>query len=141
MDWAGKITDLFHYESKDAIHQVVQGLRNRYNGEFDAMVLLDQLDQLDQQGQDKRHSLDFYISSSYDRSCHLPARNRFLFLEMLLPNNDDNNCDPTCTLCSTNANARGPSPASRAHSKDPEPRTQDQWYRHRPERQEQRHPH
>jgi hypothetical protein len=44
MDWAVKITDLFHYQSKDVIHQAVQGLWNRYNGEFDATVLLDQLD-------------------------------------------------------------------------------------------------
>ena len=44
MDWAGEITDLFHYENKDAIHQALQGLRNRYNGEFDATVLLEQLD-------------------------------------------------------------------------------------------------
>jgi hypothetical protein len=51
MDWAGEITDLFHYENKDAIHQAVQGLRNRYNGEFDATLLLNQLDQLDQRGQ------------------------------------------------------------------------------------------
>jgi len=51
MDWAGEITDLFHYENKDAIHQAVQGLRNRYNGEFDATILLNQLDQLDQRGQ------------------------------------------------------------------------------------------
>jgi hypothetical protein len=42
---------LFHYENKDAIHQAVQGLRNRYNGEFDATILLNQLDQLDQRGQ------------------------------------------------------------------------------------------
>ena len=48
MDWAREITDLFHYENKDAIHQAVQGLCNLYNGEFDATVLLDQLDQLDQ---------------------------------------------------------------------------------------------
>jgi len=48
MDWAGEFTDLFHYDSKDAIHQLVQGVRNWYNGEFDATVLLDQLDQLDQ---------------------------------------------------------------------------------------------
>ncbi len=53
MDWAGEITDLFHYKSKDAIHQAVQGLRNRYNGEFNTTVLLDQLDQLDQRGQAK----------------------------------------------------------------------------------------
>jgi hypothetical protein len=46
MDWAGKITDLFHYENKEAIHQAVQGLRTRYNGEFDTTILLDQLDQL-----------------------------------------------------------------------------------------------
>ncbi len=28
MDWEGEITDLFHYENKDAIHQAMQGLRN-----------------------------------------------------------------------------------------------------------------
>ncbi len=50
MDWAGEITDLFHYENKDAIHQAVEGLRNRYNGELDATILLNQLDQLDQRG-------------------------------------------------------------------------------------------
>jgi hypothetical protein len=53
MDSAGEITDLFHYENKEAIHQAIQGLRNRYNGEFDATILLEQLDQLDQRGQDK----------------------------------------------------------------------------------------
>jgi hypothetical protein len=46
MDWAGEITDLFHYGNKEAIHQAVQGLQTRYNGEFDATILLDQLDQL-----------------------------------------------------------------------------------------------
>ncbi len=46
MDWAGEIADLFHYKNKDAIHQAVQGLRNCYNGEFDATILLDQLDHL-----------------------------------------------------------------------------------------------
>ncbi len=46
MDWAGEITDLFHYGNKEAIHQAVQGHRTRYNGEFDTMILLDQLDQL-----------------------------------------------------------------------------------------------
>jgi hypothetical protein len=46
MDWAGEITDLFHYGNKEAIHQAVQGLRTRYNGEFNATILLDQLNQL-----------------------------------------------------------------------------------------------
>jgi hypothetical protein len=46
MDWASEITDLFHYGNKEAIHQAVQGLWTRYNGEFDATILLDQLDQL-----------------------------------------------------------------------------------------------
>jgi hypothetical protein len=49
MDRAGEITDLFHYGNKEAIHQAVQGLRTRYNGEFDATILLDQLDQLQTQ--------------------------------------------------------------------------------------------
>jgi hypothetical protein len=46
MDWAGEITDLFHYGNKEGIHQAVQRLWTRYNGEFDATILLDQLDQL-----------------------------------------------------------------------------------------------
>ncbi len=46
MDWAGDITDLFHYGNQDTIHQVIQGIRTRYNGEFDATIFLDQLDQL-----------------------------------------------------------------------------------------------
>ncbi len=46
MDWAGEITDLFHYGNKEAIYQAVQGFRTRYNREFDATILLDQLDQL-----------------------------------------------------------------------------------------------
>jgi hypothetical protein len=28
MEWAGEITDLFHYENKDAIHPAMHGLRN-----------------------------------------------------------------------------------------------------------------
>jgi hypothetical protein len=63
MDWAGEITDLFHYENKDAIHQAVQGLRNRYNREFDTMVLLNQLDQLDQQGQLKTPDTHWIFTS------------------------------------------------------------------------------
>jgi hypothetical protein len=46
MDWAGEIMDLFHYRNKEAIHQAVQGLQTRYNGEFDATILLNQLDHL-----------------------------------------------------------------------------------------------
>jgi hypothetical protein len=46
MDWVGEITDLFHYKNREAIHQAVQGLRTCYNGEFDATILLDQLNQL-----------------------------------------------------------------------------------------------
>ncbi len=63
MDWAGEIMDLFHYENKDAIHQAVQGLRNRYNGEFDATVLLDQLDQLDQRDQHKTTDTHWIFTS------------------------------------------------------------------------------
>jgi hypothetical protein len=50
MDWAGEITDLIHNENKDAIHQAVQGLHNRYNSKFDATILLDQLDHLRHEG-------------------------------------------------------------------------------------------
>ncbi len=64
MDWAGEITDLFRYENKDAIHQAVQGLRTRYNGEFDATVLLNQLDQLDQRNQDGKQESHWRTISS-----------------------------------------------------------------------------
>ncbi len=30
MDWAREITELFHHENKEAIHQAVKGLRIRY---------------------------------------------------------------------------------------------------------------
>ena len=63
MDWAGEITDLFKYENKDAIHQAVQGLRNRYNGEFDATVLLNQLDQLDQRSLDGKQDSHYTFTS------------------------------------------------------------------------------
>jgi hypothetical protein len=126
MDWAGKITDLFHYENKDAIHQAVQGLRNRYNGEFDATILLEQLDQLDQHGQAKNpdsHWLDLHFPGSNDRSCHLPAWAGLLLLEMLLPNFDHDNHDPAYPLCSSDASTHSPGPTSGTHSKDTKPQT------------------
>ncbi len=46
IDWAGEIMDLFPYGNQEAIHQAVPGLQTRYNGEFDATILLDQLDNL-----------------------------------------------------------------------------------------------
>jgi len=46
MDWPKEITDLFHQGNKEAIHHAVQGLKTRYNGEFNATILLDQLDHL-----------------------------------------------------------------------------------------------
>jgi hypothetical protein len=63
MDWAGKITDLFLYENKDTIHQAVQGLRNLYNGEFDATVLLDQLDHLTARGQEVKQDAHWIFTS------------------------------------------------------------------------------
>jgi len=63
MDWAGEITDLFHYENKDAIHQAVQGLHNRYNGEFNATFLLEQLDQVDHRGQDNKQDSHWTFTS------------------------------------------------------------------------------
>jgi hypothetical protein len=45
--WIGwKITDLFHHRNKEMIHQAVQGLRTKYNGEFNATIFLDKLDHL-----------------------------------------------------------------------------------------------
>jgi len=81
MDWAGEITDLFHYGNKEAIHQAVQGLRTRYNSEFDATILLDQLDQL--------HTPDLHWAFTSPATMIGAAIcifcNRPLPLEMLLP--------------------------------------------------------
>jgi hypothetical protein len=91
--------------------------------------------------QKPRRSLDLYVSSSHDRSRHLPTRSRLLFLEMLLPSNNDHYRDPASAFCSTNANTHSLSPTPGTHAKDPEPRAQKQRYHLRPECQEQRHSH
>jgi hypothetical protein len=71
MDWAGEITDLFHYENKDAIHQAVQGLRNWYNGNFDATILLDQLYHLMTRDQDGKQDLHWTFTSPVGRGGYL----------------------------------------------------------------------
>jgi hypothetical protein len=43
MDWARELTDLFRNGNKEVIHQEVQGLRTKYNEEFDDTILLDKL--------------------------------------------------------------------------------------------------
>ena len=106
MDWAGEITDLFHYGNKEAIHQAVQGLRTRYNGEFDATILLDQLDQL--------KTPDTHWAFSYDRGSHLPIRTRLLPLEVLLQNLNNGT---TATIGTSDADASDSAPASK-HNQD-----------------------
>jgi hypothetical protein len=43
MDWAGELTYLFKGGNTEAIHLAIQGLTIKYNGEFDATILLDKL--------------------------------------------------------------------------------------------------
>jgi hypothetical protein len=46
MDWAGEIADLFGRANTESIHKAIQGLRTKYNGEFDASELFKELDQI-----------------------------------------------------------------------------------------------
>jgi hypothetical protein len=46
MDWAGEIADLFGGANTESIHKAIQGLRTKYNGEFDASELFKELDQI-----------------------------------------------------------------------------------------------
>jgi len=46
MDWAGELADLFSRANTEGIHKAIQGLRTKYNGEFDASELFKELDQI-----------------------------------------------------------------------------------------------
>jgi hypothetical protein len=46
MDWAGELADLFGRANTEGIHKAIQGLRTKYNGEFDASELFKELDQI-----------------------------------------------------------------------------------------------
>jgi hypothetical protein len=45
LDWAGELTELFSRANTEAIHLAIQGLRTKYNEEFNASELFKQLDQ------------------------------------------------------------------------------------------------
>jgi len=45
MDWARELTELIGRSNTKAIHHAIQGLRTKYNGEFDASELFKELDQ------------------------------------------------------------------------------------------------
>ncbi len=46
MDWASELADLFGRANTEGIHKAIQGLRTKYNGEFDASELFKELDQI-----------------------------------------------------------------------------------------------
>jgi len=46
MDWTGELAELFGRANTDGIHRAIQGLRTKYNGEFDASELFKELDQI-----------------------------------------------------------------------------------------------
>jgi hypothetical protein len=46
MDWTGELTELFGRANTEGIHTEVQGLRTKYNREFDASELFKELDQI-----------------------------------------------------------------------------------------------
>jgi hypothetical protein len=45
-DWTGKLVELFGRANTEGIHMAIQGLRTKYNGEFDASELFKELDQI-----------------------------------------------------------------------------------------------
>jgi hypothetical protein len=46
MDWTGELAELFSPANTKGIHTAIQGLRTKYNGEFDASKLFKELDQI-----------------------------------------------------------------------------------------------
>jgi hypothetical protein len=46
MDWTGELAELFGRANTEGIHMAIQGLRTKYDGEFDASELFKELDQI-----------------------------------------------------------------------------------------------
>jgi len=46
MDWTGERAELFGWANTEGIHTAIQGLRTKYNGEFDASKLFKELNQI-----------------------------------------------------------------------------------------------
>jgi len=46
MDWTGELAELFGRANTEGIHMAIQGLWTKYNGEFDASKLFEELDQI-----------------------------------------------------------------------------------------------
>jgi hypothetical protein len=46
MDWTRELAELFGWANTEGIHTAIQGLRTKYNGEFDASELFKELDQI-----------------------------------------------------------------------------------------------
>jgi hypothetical protein len=46
MDWTGELAELFCRANTEGIHTAIQGLRTKYNGEFDAIEVFKELDQI-----------------------------------------------------------------------------------------------
>ncbi len=46
MDWTGELAKLFSRANTDGIHRAIQGLRTKYNREFDTSELFKELDQI-----------------------------------------------------------------------------------------------
>jgi hypothetical protein len=46
MDWTGELAELFGRANTEGIHTAIQGLRTKYNGEFDDSKLFKDLDQI-----------------------------------------------------------------------------------------------
>jgi hypothetical protein len=98
MDWAGELTELFVQVNTEAIHQVIHGLRTKYNGEFNTSELFKELDQT---ASTEAH-WKIHLTSSHDpdRTGHLPHRH---------PNLEKMPQEPgttgTSSISSTNANA------------------------------------
>jgi hypothetical protein len=45
-DWTGELAELFSWANTEGIHTAIQGLRTKYNGEFDVSKLFKKLNQI-----------------------------------------------------------------------------------------------
>jgi len=75
MDWTGELAELFGRANTEGIHTAIQGLRTKYDGEFDASKLFKDLDQIQPA---KAHWTFLNRGHDWNRLGHLPDRHAHL---------------------------------------------------------------
>jgi hypothetical protein len=100
MDWTGELAELFGRANTEGIHRAIQGLRTKYNGEFDASELFKELDQI------KPLPLDLHLARRHDRYCLGPLPDRHADLEEMFQHPSISGDTSSSTIGSAYANSQ-----------------------------------